>query len=250
MSQKAKLTWRQWPALKPLKTLIRGFLPRVSWTNPERMHTVRLAAAVEDALADYPLAHFGSCVDFGCGDRPYGTLLQRVCRQTTGVDVGCNPEADCIILPGEPLPFPDGSFDLVTSFQVLEHVRDYPQYLWESARVCRKGGILLLSVPSVWPFHPHPTDYRRWMLPGIINDLDSVGFRTVRNWPILNPVSSSIQFFLSVCRYSYWTRNWYSKAVVKSVAVLGNATIGITERCFRSTLAMGAGDYLLKCERV
>lgn len=45
------------------------------------------------------------------------------------------------------LSFPDGSFDHVLSFDVLEHVFDYHAALTEFFRVLRPGGCALLSVP-------------------------------------------------------------------------------------------------------
>lgn len=45
------------------------------------------------------------------------------------------------------LSFPDARFDAVLSFEVLEHVPDYPRALAEFARVLRPGGLLLLSAP-------------------------------------------------------------------------------------------------------
>ncbi|MGE4157480.1 MAG: class I SAM-dependent methyltransferase [Planctomycetota bacterium] len=44
----------------------------------------------------------------------------------------------------EHLPFPDASFDLIYSTQVLEHVRDVRSSMHEILRVLRKGGALLL----------------------------------------------------------------------------------------------------------
>lgn len=46
-----------------------------------------------------------------------------------------------------PLPFPDGSFDAVFAFEVIEHVEDDIGLLSEMARVSRAGGLLLLSTP-------------------------------------------------------------------------------------------------------
>lgn len=45
------------------------------------------------------------------------------------------------------LSFADQSFDLIGSFDVLEHVPDYPLALSEFRRVLRDGGQLLLTVP-------------------------------------------------------------------------------------------------------
>ena len=45
------------------------------------------------------------------------------------------------------LGFDDGSFDAVISFDVLEHVPDYPAALGEFARILRSGGSLVLTAP-------------------------------------------------------------------------------------------------------
>jgi len=46
------------------------------------------------------------------------------------------------------LPFPDGTFDLVTANQVFEHVRDFGPPLDEIARVLRPGGHVLALFPT------------------------------------------------------------------------------------------------------
>jgi SAM-dependent methyltransferase len=46
------------------------------------------------------------------------------------------------------LPFADDSFDLVCSFQVLEHLDDAAGFLFETRRVLRPGGELVLTTPN------------------------------------------------------------------------------------------------------
>ena len=54
------------------------------------------------------------------------------------------------------LPYPDASFDLVVSNQVMEHVRDYPATLAEMRRVLKPGGHALHMFPSrLMPIEPH-----------------------------------------------------------------------------------------------
>lgn len=47
-----------------------------------------------------------------------------------------------------PLPFADGSFDCVVSFQVIEHIERDALFVAEARRVLRPGGMLILSTPN------------------------------------------------------------------------------------------------------
>jgi SAM-dependent methyltransferase len=53
---------------------------------------------------------------------------------------------------GMALPFPDGTFDLVLSHAVIEHVPDAPLYLRECARVLAPGGHVYLSTAPYLSF--------------------------------------------------------------------------------------------------
>lgn len=52
----------------------------------------------------------------------------------------------------ESLPFSDGTFDLVYSTNVLEHVKDPKKVIEESVRVLKTGGFLQFVIPSYFSF--------------------------------------------------------------------------------------------------
>jgi len=57
---------------------------------------------------------------------------------------------------GESLPFPDSHFDLVTTYQTLEHVKDVRVCVLELLRVLKAGGALYLRAPDYNSFfEPH-----------------------------------------------------------------------------------------------
>jgi 2-polyprenyl-3-methyl-5-hydroxy-6-metoxy-1,4-benzoquinol methylase len=63
----------------------------------------------------------------------------------------------------EDLPFADGSFDIVTCYNALEHVQDIHGAIAELVRVTRTGGHILVSVPNyLFPWEGH---YRMKWLP-------------------------------------------------------------------------------------
>jgi SAM-dependent methyltransferase len=77
---------------------------------------------------------------------------------------------------GTRLPFRDDIFDLVVSFQVIEHIRDESHYLAEVRRVLTPGGLFLLSTPNrklrLLPFQPPFNPYH-------VREYDRRSFRKV-----------------------------------------------------------------------
>ena len=64
----------------------------------------------------------------------------------------------------EQLPFPDGSFDLVFAFDVLEHLDDDVAGMRELRRVTAAGGSLVATVPAyrwLWSQHDESHHHRR-----------------------------------------------------------------------------------------
>jgi len=54
------------------------------------------------------------------------------------------------------LPFSAGQFDLVCAFDVIEHVEEDGKAVSELSRVCRKGGVVCVTVPAfmfLWSRH-------------------------------------------------------------------------------------------------
>ncbi|AFY81402.1 methylase involved in ubiquinone/menaquinone biosynthesis [Oscillatoria acuminata PCC 6304] len=73
---------------------------------------------------------------------------------------------------GESLPFEDGCFDIVTTYQTLEHVQCVEQCLLEMLRVLRPGGVLYIRCPNYNSFfEPH---YRLPFLPKMNKRLASI----------------------------------------------------------------------------
>lgn len=98
-------------------------------------------------------------LEIGCNNG-YGTVIVAAqSRSTIGVDVSpaaiesaqrnnARPNIQYRTIDGLRLPFEDAQFDLVISFQVIEHISDVGRYLSEMRRVLRPGGIALLTTPN------------------------------------------------------------------------------------------------------
>ncbi len=145
--------------------------------DPIFLTQIRLRAALESEIT--PMAVAGvRCLDVGCGDRPYAHLFQS--GSYTGVDVKDSGRPLSMKLPdqfydGNTLPFSNDSFDLVLSTQVLEHVPNPCDFLKEVARVCKPEGIVVISLPFVYPEHEEPHDFFRFTQYGIEELLSKAG---------------------------------------------------------------------------
>jgi SAM-dependent methyltransferase len=155
--------------------------------------------AIADALIEPPLAELDTggrapCIlDAGCGTG--GNLLQlRRLGRATGVDLapdaarrwrdrGVQASRASLLA----LPFPDGLFDLVTSFDVIYHewVPDDAAAIEEMVRVLRPGGLLLIRVPALEILRgAHDAAVgtrRRYTRPELVGLLESAGLTTMRS---------------------------------------------------------------------
>jgi SAM-dependent methyltransferase len=79
------------------------------------------------------------------------------------------------------LPFPDGTFDVVTALDVVEHIREDEGALREVNRILRPGGVLLVSVPAYrFLWGPHDTalqHFRRYTRREMATLMRRAGFR-------------------------------------------------------------------------
>ena len=105
-----------------------------------------------------PYVEDKSVLDIACGTG-YGIgVLQRTASWVTGVDVDfesarqakleCNGRSMALLGNGLHLPFADKSFEVITSFETLEHLHERAAYLRELERVLHPDGVLLLSTPN------------------------------------------------------------------------------------------------------
>jgi SAM-dependent methyltransferase len=122
-----------------------------------------------------PLVRNKSVLDFGCGTGYGSAELSFSARSVEAVDSSCDAinHASCCfprsnlrfscIDPRHALPFPDGTFDTVVSFQVIEHVVNDEDYIAEAHRVLAPGGRLLLITPNrAHRLFPRQRPWNRW----------------------------------------------------------------------------------------
>jgi SAM-dependent methyltransferase len=110
-------------------------------------------------------------LDVGCG-----TGANAVEMATYGDVVACDRSLDALgfaatrgvrtlcAAAAPDLPFSTGAFDIVTAFDIIEHVEDDARFLRELERVLAPGGALAIHVPawpSLWSGHDEVLEHKR-----------------------------------------------------------------------------------------
>jgi SAM-dependent methyltransferase len=130
-------------------------------------------------------------LDVGCGT---GANLEMLARfgEAEGVDVSADALTFCLARgltnvrqgAAEKLPYEDGSFDLVTALDVVEHLDDDRAGLSEMRRVLRPDGRALLFVPAfmfLWGVQDDISHHRRrYTLAGLRRVVREAGFEVER----------------------------------------------------------------------
>ena len=124
------------------------------WTNTYETQR-RLDVIFGRLLSDSDLRG-RTVLDAGCGGGHFSAAACQRGAAVTSLDVGGNLlaqvarrcESRRIVGSILELPFPDGSFDIVLSTEVVEHTTDPLRGLREVVRVVRPGGRVVITTPG------------------------------------------------------------------------------------------------------
>lgn len=175
----------------------------------------------------------GVVLDNGCGVGAYLERLTPNAERAIGLEFDLMRASEAhgqsrLILSGrgEQLPFPDSSFDLILSHEVIEHVDDDRAAIMEMVRALRPpsgeapGGRLVLLVPNRgYPFETHGIYWR--------------GKYRYGNFPFVNYLPSSLRNRLAPHVRVYSGRD---------LEILFD---GLPVRIFHRTVIFGAYDNLI-----
>jgi len=93
------------------------------------------------------------------------------------------------------LPFGDATFDAVALLEVIEHLERCDLALAEVDRVLRPGGVLLCSVPFLYPVHDAPRDFQRITIHGLRGLAKRFGWQILSERPLASGFRSiAVQF--------------------------------------------------------
>lgn len=150
------------PAQRDLeKAALRGE-PSYVWRAGQRRRLEMILSAAGEQIK-------GRLLENGCGVGMYAAhLLPYATQGIVGLEYDFeragqarNATEQVVNAAGEALPFPDGTFDVILSHEVLEHVSDDALAAREMARVLSPAWRIILFVPNRgYPFETHGVYWR------------------------------------------------------------------------------------------
>lgn len=147
---------------------------RRQYFSPALRLLIKQTFAVIDAHAA------GRVLDAGCGDQPFRERFLGKASAYDTLDV--EQRGGELTYTGSVTDMhmiPDGSYDTVACFEVLEHVPQPFAAVAEISRVLKPGGTFLMSVPHLSRLHEVPHDYFRYTCYGIESLLGENGLEVV-----------------------------------------------------------------------
>lgn len=141
-------------------------------------------AELLEAALGHAVVQDSVVVDIGSADGPSVAWMDaRARRVPVDIDPTGLPDGG-VCAAATALPFADASLDVVSAFDVVEHVAREAALLRELRRVLRPGGRLLVSVPAYqWAWSSHDVaagHHRRYTRPRLVAALEAAGFVTER----------------------------------------------------------------------
>jgi SAM-dependent methyltransferase len=142
--------------------LFQGF--RTQYDDPDGFYTM-LADDTASLMSDYVSLAGRRVVDIGGGRGYFGEAFRRAGADSVFVEPFWEELGDRgrtlgygVVADGLRLPFPDASFDVSHSSNVLEHVTGPQRFVDEMLRVLRPAGIMFLAFTNWFsPFGGHET---------------------------------------------------------------------------------------------
>lgn len=161
--------------------------------NPANMDLYIVRTSIKKVIDNSLNLLEGTLLDLGCGEMPYKhyILSNSKVEKYIGLDIE-NPTYQKNTKPdlfwdGNKIPLENDSVDCVLATEFFEHVPYPEKILAEVKRVLKPGGLLLLTVPFIWPLHTMPYDeyrYTPFSLERILKNsgFDDINIKALGGW--------------------------------------------------------------------
>lgn len=155
--------------IKKIKTFKRKF-DYYFWAS-NRRHLL-------DSLQNkYKSCYSGIVLDIGGRDRGNFTKPKDEVKKWIFADIVPEHQPDIILdVSNMKSKIATESIDVVNAIELFEHVEKIHEGLAECYRIVKQNGVMILSVPFLYPVHGDPYDFQRWTKTKWKQELEMLGF--------------------------------------------------------------------------
>ena len=119
----------------------------------------------------------GVVLDIGGRDRGNFKKPKDKVEKWIFADINHDRNPDIILDVSNMKQINSNSIDIVNAIELFEHVYEIEKGLRECFRVLKKSGVLILSIPFLFPIHADPNDFQRWTSTKWRIELERIGFK-------------------------------------------------------------------------
>ena len=127
----------------------------------------------------YNIKNFDKCLDLGVGTNPYERIIKKSFKLSRYFSLDLYPSTHTSVV-GDVIasPFKSKSFDLIVSFDVIQHIPNYTRMISEANRLLKSNGQIIITFPFIYP-ECDVRDFRRWTIDGMKSLLNDNGFEII-----------------------------------------------------------------------
>lgn len=109
------------------------------------------------------------------------------------IDKKTNPD---YLVDAASVPIKDNTIDCILLCETLEHVSDPAGVLREAYRLLKHDGVIIITMPFMFPAHAEPYDFQRWTDNKMDLELSEAGFSDVR----IEPMGGALAILYDIVR--------------------------------------------------
>lgn len=188
----------------------------------------------------------GAVLDVGCAEQPFRPLVEASGQRYVGMDVVQNSTRSVDILGTlEDAPSAaQAAYPVILCTEVLEHVADIDAAFAGLRRLIATDGVVVLTVPFVFPLHMEPYDFRRLTLHGVQRLAADHGFSVEESTP-LGRLSDVLATLIEDASILPTSRSLYSKAKVGLLRLAAAAMVRLLDsKTWSTSIVINSNCYL------
>jgi SAM-dependent methyltransferase len=117
---------------------------------------------LDKLLANHSSLYKGTVLDIGGRDRGIFKSPKDKVAQWIIADIEKSRNPDMVLDVCDMHTIKNESIDIINAIELFEHVKTPEKGIAECFRILRKEGIIIISMPFLYPIHADPFDFQRW----------------------------------------------------------------------------------------